>query len=383
MTEELLDKLKQTDIEALEQVVQLDQRDPDFTITSWDVELFSTKGFGGAEGLFLFKGSGHGKDAGSPEQPWSVALKVQKEPETEAPPWHYYYWKRELLAAQSHWLAELSSPVRAQRYFLAEMKDGFAWLWMEHLHESVQQLWTRQDYIFAAQQLGQWHAAFLNGAAAPDEPWLCRDHLHGWLGDITADSGWDNDLVSAQYSSEARARHRDLIADMEKFIAILNRLPQVFSHFDFQRRNLFICAGEDGKNEVVAIDWALCGLGPLGADLFHLAGISSFFFEADPAQVRELDQAVFSAYLGALRAAGWTGDARLPRLGYCIWGALYSGGSLPSVSEFLMSEFGQEVAQRGFGLTTEEILEKWVPTMDYLLDLADEARRLAAELNME
>ncbi len=82
--------------------------------------------------------------------------------------------------------------------------------------------------------------------------------------------------------------------------AALERLPQTFAHFDSQRRNLMIRARSDGEDELVAVDWARCGLRPVGA---------------------QFDEAAFPAYLAGLRAAGWTGSvddgtapARLARL---------------------------------------------------------------------
>jgi hypothetical protein len=106
-------------------------------------------------------------------------LKILKEPAEEQSASDYVYWKRELLVAQSGCLAHLPGPVRSQRIYRAVEEAGFAWLWMEHVHNTTSYPWTLHDYAFAARQLGKWHGAYLAGAPQPNEPWLC--HFANWL----------------------------------------------------------------------------------------------------------------------------------------------------------------------------------------------------------
>jgi hypothetical protein len=94
------------------------------------------------------------------------------------------------------------------------------------------------------------------------------------------------------------------------------------------------CAREPrGHSEVVLIDWADCGVAPLGAELNALVGTSSLVFGWPPAQAWELDQIVFASYLDGLAASGWAGDARQVRLGYVGWCALYYGRIFPGFSD--------------------------------------------------
>jgi hypothetical protein len=92
--------------------------------------------------------------------------------------------------------------------------------------------------------------------------------------------------------------------------------------------------GATGQPEVVLIDWADCGVAPLGAELNALVGTSSLVFGWPPAQARELDQIVFASYLDGLAASGWAGDARQVRLGYVGWCALYYGRIFPGFFRF-------------------------------------------------
>src|SRR6185503_11978514 len=105
---------------------------------------------------------------------------------------------------------------------------------------------------------------------------------------------------------------------------------QTFAHFDSQRRNLMIRARPNGEDELVAVDWAWCGRGPVGADAAILIGNSMILLEAEAADATALDEAVFSAYLAGLRAEGWSGRVEAVRLAYAATIALFSGVAAPT-----------------------------------------------------
>jgi hypothetical protein len=96
----------------------------------------------------------------------------------------------------------------------------------------------------------------------------------------------------------------------------LDRLPQTLCHGDPQLHNLFMANGADGRAEVVAIDWCAAGLGPIGADAagFSCTGMSDLQTSLD-GFVERVEHA-YQSYLAGMRAAGWTGDHRLVRLGF-------------------------------------------------------------------
>ena len=62
-------------------------------------------------------------------------------------------------------------------------------------------------------------------------------------------------------------------------LRVLEILPQFFSHFDSQRRNLFIRKGDDWQDELVLIDWGQCGVGPLGSEFNFLVPMSAALVE--------------------------------------------------------------------------------------------------------
>jgi hypothetical protein len=74
--------------------------------------------------------------------------------------------------------------------------------------------------------------------------------------------------------------------------------------------------GADGREDLVALDWAFCGSGALGMDLGELVGTSAYFFEVEPTEVGELEATALDGYLASLGDTGWSGDPDVVRLGY-------------------------------------------------------------------
>lgn len=166
-----------------------------------------------------------------------------------------------------------------------------------------------------------------------------------------------------------------LWAERDQLLAGLDRLPKTLAHLDAMRDNLFVRLGPDGSNQVVAIDWAIVGREAVGAELAGFVTWSAFM-AADVANLRILDQTAFSSYLSGLAAAGWQSDEQLVRFGYTASTALRMGtllGNYWGVSEW---DDPQAVAQSIFQCSIEELMDRVAGALDYVLDLADEARGL-------
>jgi hypothetical protein len=164
------------------------------------------------------------------------------------------------------------------------------------------------------------------------------------------------------------------------FYQVLETLPQAFSHFDSQRRNLYIRKGRDEREELVLLDWAVCGIGPLGAELFALIGMSAALLEWSPARLKELDEAAFGSYLQGLVEAGWSGDIDQIRLAYTAWMTVYFGVVFPNIFAVWCIPDSSSYASQQFGFVEEELYQKWLPLFHYSLDCADEARSLMKRL---
>jgi hypothetical protein len=175
-----------------------------------------------------------------------------------------------------------------------------------------------------------------------------------------------------------RERVLRLWDEREHFLNVLNRLPQTFSHFDFSRRNLLIRARNDGREEVVAVDWALCGCGAVGGDLSSLLGTSAALFELDTTILSSIEPAVFEAYIKGLRDVGWTDNPELARLGYTAYLPMFWGLAFPSLIADHSND--EQAVRRAYGCSREELASTWARLCEFALDRADEARDLMARL---
>lgn len=378
-TEELFARLKAIDPATLTDVVRQDQRSPSFEVTEWTVQRLSEKGIRNPDGLWLFSGEGH--DSCGPRA-WSVVLKRFYRPEYVAPPGDLRYWKRELMLAQSGLLEGLPEGVRAPRFYRVEQTPDGAWLWMEHVKTHRADVWELDDYTFAARQLGYWNGKLAVSKPLPTQPWLTRQHYRSWLTGVDLEQIWQFSLHQKHLSPDMRRRLEQLWAERELFYDVLEALPQTFSHFDSQRRNLFIRQGNEGSDELVLIDWAQCGLGPLGAELNWLVGMSVTLAEWPPTGLSQLEATTFAGYLDGLSDAGWSGEVASVRLGYVAALALYSGvGSLKPLAWWSSPE-ARSLALQQFGMAEEALYLHFMPLLFYSLDCADEARQLMKKLGM-
>jgi hypothetical protein len=382
MRSDVLERLRAVDPRLLAEIVRQDQRSQSFELRDWTVERLSSQGIINPDALFRF--SGHGR-AGNEARPWAVVLKILHKPQEEQDRRDLWYWKRELLAGQSQLLERLPGPVMAPRVYAATEHADSGWLWMEHIGGNTSQSWTPAHYAFAARELGRFNAAYLTGSPLPTDPWLCMDHCRWWLRTLERyhpERAWDNPFVHTAFSEPVRRNVERLRAEAGRFLTVVNQLPQLFSHFDFQRRNLFIRARADGTDEVVAVDWAMVGIGPLGGDLVSLIGVSALLFEVEPEKVAELEGVSFDAYRAGLRDAGWAGDPDLIRLGYTAWLAVWIGATAPTLTAFWTAEGIRDLAKRHFGCGPEAIAASWATLCEFALDRADEARDLMDQLRL-
>ncbi|MEN9938381.1 MAG: hypothetical protein RLZZ387_4960, partial [Chloroflexota bacterium] len=379
MAVSMLEQLQAIDPNLLTEIARNVQDCRSFTITDWHVDRLSTKGIINPDGLFLFQGTGHD---GRVSRPWSTVLKIIRRGGQEHDLRSIWYWKRELHTVQSGLLTRLPGGIRAPRIYAATEHTDSAWIWMEHIVPDSAQLWTPAQYALAARAVGTLNGAYLAGTPLPDEPWLCTEHCGWWLAAIEhydPERAWENRFVRAAFPTALRLRVERLRADRERFLAVLTQLPQVFSHFDAQRRNLFIRTHDDTP-EVVAIDWALVGCGPVGGELCVLLADSALLCELAADDVPELEEACTAAYLSGLADAGWSGDPGLVRLGYCAWFAMHIGAAAPGATVAWTGDETGEAMQQAFGWDREAVVAQWARLCELALDRADEARHLMERL---
>jgi hypothetical protein len=381
MAQELLATLRSLDPHVLTEVIRLDQQEPDLEVADWTVRPLSNKGIINPDGLFLLSGEARAREA---TRPWSVVLKHLKKPVGEQQPHELWYWKREVSAAQSGLLDALPGPVVAPRCYGTREFEDSAWLWMEHIHDARGGPWTLDDFAFAAKQLGRFNGAYLTGTPLPSESWFCQNLARQWVEPWNPDQvDWENPYVNRYVSPMLRAQAVRLWAERERFYRALDRLPRVFSHFDYQRRNLFIRQNATGHEEVVATDWAWCGTGPVGGDLYALVGSSGLVFEWEPARMRDLEEAVVEPYVAGLRDTGWGGNPELIRLAYTAWIALHCGVVAPALMGHWCVQKQEEAVGTLFERSLDEAASGWATMCAFALSRADEARELMPRVQLE
>ncbi len=346
----------------------------------------SDKGFVNPDGLFVFTGRGRDNLG---ERPWSVVLKILKNPGGVAEEGSHSYWKRELLVNQSGLLASMPETIKAPRcYGTVEYSDG-AWIWMEFIVSMESEHWDIQQWAAVARKIGLFNGAYLLGTPLPQYSWFSKDLVRGRImgchpegAQWDALQGWENPYVKQHISAHLKERVTQLWIDSERFLSTLEVLPRTFAHLDLKRRNLFIRKRADGQDEVVAIDWAMCGIGFLGEDIATLIGVTARFLSWDPSAIQVLENAVTEPYITGLHEAGWRGNPDLIRLGCDIWYAMCLGVMAPSVIAIFTTEEKRSTILQIFGCQPDQLATAWATLCEFAVDRADEARRLMTHLQL-
>jgi hypothetical protein len=369
--------LRAFDQHMLADAVRQDQRCPGFVVTSWQVDRLSDKGVENPDGLFRFSGTGYDPVQGEAERTWTVVLKTLKTPSEQGEITDVWYWKRELLVVRSGILDDLPAPgLKAPRFYgTVEHKDG-ASIWMEYIHEKDPPRWQPHRFPAAAYHLGCFNGAYLAGRSLPHFPWLSRDQGIQWAKDWDPNGAWDHPSIQQVISGENLSRLKRLWANREQLFTAYHALPEVFSHCDTGRRNHIFRVDPNGAEEMVTIDWAYCGIAPLGWDLAVLLVDSALMFEMDPDELPGMEGKAIPMYIEGLRSVGWQGDSSLVRLGFCLSATLYALIPMPRAAVYWSEDWMQSSTLQAFSRPFEEIALGWRTVTEHLLDVGEEALSL-------
>jgi len=254
------------------------------------------------------------------------------DPPELADPTHFAYWRRAADAAVSG-LVDTSPGLRAPRTVVEEDGEGITLVqdWVED---------TANSGLFCAHALGRFAATDLD-----EVPWLARGQLRSRLGRVDRRGGWPT-LARTTVADVADHlwRHR------ERWLTELDALPRVAQHGDPTPPNL---PGRE-LDEVVAVDWATLGLGPVGADLgyFLLSAREAFeplldaYLMGLPEGIADREQAALAARVTAVYTALTRAEWALARVAVGE-GALAAKYRHPAVAPYLRS------LQRQFPLIEE------------------------------
>ncbi len=184
---------------------------------------------------------------------------------------------------------------RAARCLDVDDHDGARDLWLEDVAGIPL---PRSEYEAAVTGLARWQVHH----RSTKESWLSAGwiptHLHRRRLDndhTVAHPAWSR-LIDLGVAASARGAVRDRVTDRAVAAKVLDRLPQLLTHYDFHNMNL---GQVDGQ--VVIIDWSTVGWGPVGHDVGFLLIDQASDLGGGAAEVWD-DLA--RTYATALRAAG-------------------------------------------------------------------------------
>jgi hypothetical protein len=368
--------LSELNTAQISEIVRREQSSPGFEIGSWDVRQLSSGGGINPEGLFLFSGDGSDEFG---QRSWSVVLKMIQSNNREPDPSNAWHWKREYWVMESGILDTVPGPLASPNCYGVEIQPDGAWIWLEHIQDQSPRRWGLDEFVFAADQLGRTTGAWLSSGMKLDYPWLSRGIAQTWSeGFGPNEERWANEYIRKSWSNSMKKRLMAVWAERTRIFAAMERLPQTFAHFDSQRRNLMIRSRTDGKDELVAVDWAWCGIGPVGADVAILIGNSMILLDADPKVGAQLDEAVFQSYIAGLRTTGWNGNTDEVRLAYTAANTLFCGVTVLFALSLLNDPESIMIrrAKEKYGLDASDIAEHYMQMGVFGIELGEEALEL-------
>ena len=319
------------DASILTPIVRKSVRRDTFSVQDWHVSQPGA-GVGNPVSLGLYRFEGTGQDQGE-YIPWSVILKVIQSPANEGQenlgegddPTHWNYWKREPLVYQSGLLETLPGGVTAPRCFgIVEMPGNIVYLWLENVIGSDAGSWSLDRYALAARHLGQLNGIYLSDRSLPFLPWFSRHPIKQRIEGIPWQTfPWEHSKVLEHYPRLETNSFQHMLAENERFLAMLESLPQTFCHNDTYPTNFISRDLPNGQQQTVALDWALAGIAPVGADLGQLIfGAQNNLKEVN---LGDIDSALFEGYIAGLRDSGCKVESQLVRFGYTAYAALQVG----------------------------------------------------------
>ncbi len=372
------------DAATLTPLVQRALARPTAVVLTWTCETLHG-GVGTGNAVYRF--AGQARDQGE-TVPWSLILKVLWVDPSRADPAHPEWWCREAEAYRSNTLERLPAVLSAPRCFavVARAGEGY-WLWLEEITDSMGSVWPLAHYGAVARLLGQFNGRYVTGTPLPHWPWLSRDWLRNTV-ELTAPAlqklheNRSHPLVRRWLSAALQEEIAALWQERERFLTLLDQLPQTLCHFDAFRRNLFTSSDSQGATRLVAVDWIFMGQGALGAEIHCLTAVGIAFFDVELAQAQALDEIVFAGYLAGLDDVGWRGDPCQVRLAYKATAIRYALGIVGPVLEFFLNEEQHARMVQALGRPMAAIADHYGVVYAWLFAQLAEARRLQQSLGL-
>jgi hypothetical protein len=147
-------------------------------------------------------------------------------------------------------------------------------------------------------------------AELPDDAWLSNGFLREYATSRVTDFAlYDDEPAWAGVPEGVRRDLRNLHANRDRLLAVMEALPRTVCHLDLFPNNVFATGAGVGL-----IDWAFSGDGAIGEDIGNLIPDSVFDLQVAASELPVLEERLPRAYIAGLRGAGWSGDDRLVML---------------------------------------------------------------------
>ena len=288
--------------------------EPTVRLGEWQIKQVSG-GFEQFNRVYLLTGQAH---TSSGEHPWSLVLKTMLcDPSNDATPHATRYWKREAAFYQSGLVDDLDCDLVPPRCFQVTQEGDVTWIWMEAIQDALPVPWPDEKYGEAARCLGCFNGAYLAGKPLPDEPWLARRWLSGYI-ELAASNL--KDLPQLRKLPFFQKVYMNMSDDFilqawqrrGEFLHALERLPQTFCHQDAFDGNLLWRRDAIGKDRLVGLDWAYTGNAAVGEELAPLVVMRTLWIPGTKDKMRHYELCL-QRYLDGLADAGCAVDARQVR----------------------------------------------------------------------
>ena len=365
--------VQSVDTSVLIPIVRQSVRRDSFSIQEWHAsQLGGGAGNQVTLGLYRFEGTGQNQDE---PIPWSVILKIIQSPANVGgvnlgegdDQTHWNYWKREPLVYQSGLLETLPGGLTAPRCFgIVEKPGNIVLLWLEDVIGSDAEAWSLDRYALAARHLGQLNGIYLSERSLPSFPWFSKHRIQQWIEGVPWQTfPWEHPQVLEHYPRLETNSFQRMLVEHERFLAMLEKLPQTVCHNDTYPTNFVSRDLPNGQQQTVALDWALAGIAPVGADLGQLVfGARNNLNEVN---LRDIDTALFESYIAGLKDSGCKVEPQFVRLGYTAYAAL-------QVGLFLVFWLSRELEQNGTAV--EQAVEQPASPECFEVIMANEAYKL-------
>ena len=266
--------------ELLTPVVSLSVGGPIAELSEWAIEPIHG---GAGDTLGVYRVAGEVTKDGT-AAPWSVILKVIGRPERGGELVDWNYWRREALFYQSDLVAALPRGLERPHCLGVAARPGDQlWLWLEDIDERIAE-WTLDDYGRVAYRVAGFktlpisvgNRSPMSGGSA-ERMAARQDRRRGQCRRLAAHRGAKPD-GAASVPPDVSDWILQTWAHRERYLRILDRLPQTLCHADVFRRNVLI---QRHRDSFVLIDWAFIGEGAIGEEFAPLIQGSLLFFEVE------------------------------------------------------------------------------------------------------